>query len=188
MAAGILGVILQPYSAERLTMAVIIMAVLATLLAIIATVRQEPRTAVLQEAGEAARAVSFKKVVKELVWDDPQARLFFTIVMLTLMGTQMQDVLLEPYGALVFGIADGILGTFNMESGWGLFGVIWTLVILVPGLAVTIRRLHDIGRAGWWILVVLIPLIGVIVLLIFMVLDSNAEENEYGPNPKAASA
>lgn len=90
-------------------------------------------------------------------------------------------------GALVFGIADGILGTFNMESGWGLFGVIWTLVILVPGLAVTVRRLHDTGRTGWWILVVLIPLIGVIVLLIFMALDSNAEENEYGPNPKAMS-
>ena len=74
MAAGILGVILQPYSAERLTMAVIIMAVLATLLAIIATVGQEPRTAVLQEASAAARAVNFKKVVKDLVWDDPQAR------------------------------------------------------------------------------------------------------------------
>ena len=153
MAAGILGVILQPYSAERLTMAVIIMAVLATLLAIIATIGQEPRTAVLQEAGEAARAVSFKKVVKELVWDDPQARLFFTIVMLTLMGTQMQDVLLEPYGALVFGMSVG--QTTQLTAFWG----VGTLIAILASGLFLLKKFGNVPvfRVGLIIVIALFP-------------------------------
>jgi uncharacterized membrane protein YhaH (DUF805 family) len=58
--------------------------------------------------------------------------------------------------------------------------------MLIPGIAVTVRRLHDSGRSGWWILIALIPLIGTIILLVFMVLDSQPGDNEYGPNPKAA--
>jgi len=62
---------------------------------------------------------------------------------------------------------------------------LYFLAILLPGIAVAIRRLHDTGRSGWWILIALIPLVG-IVLLIFMVLDSQSGDNEYGPNPKSA--
>ena len=70
--------------------------------------------------------------------------------------------------------------------GSGLLGGIYALAILIPGIAVTVRRLHDTGRSGWWCLIGLVPLIGVIVILIFAVLDSQPGENDYGPNPKGA--
>jgi uncharacterized membrane protein YhaH (DUF805 family) len=47
-----------------------------------------------------------------------------------------------------------------------------------------VRRLHDVGRSGWMILVTLIPLIGLIWLLVLLIIDSNPGENQYGPNPK----
>lgn len=65
-------------------------------------------------------------------------------------------------------------------------GMVYLLAILVPGLAVTIRRLHDTGKSGYWICIGLIPLIGKIVLLIMLCQNSVKEENQYGPNPKAA--
>ena len=61
---------------------------------------------------------------------------------------------------------------------------VYALAIFIPSLAVTFRRLHDIGKSGWWILIGLIPIIGFIVLLIFACLDSEATSNKYGPNPK----
>jgi uncharacterized membrane protein YhaH (DUF805 family) len=56
--------------------------------------------------------------------------------------------------------------------------------VLVPSIAVTVRRLHDTGRSGWWILISLVPVIGWIVLLVFMLTDSQPGSNQYGPNPK----
>ena len=57
-----------------------------------------------------------------------------------------------------------------------------SLILLVPGLAVCIRRLHDTGRSGWWYLLVLIPYIGAFALLIIFCLKSD-EDNKYGPKP-----
>ena len=54
--------------------------------------------------------------------------------------------------------------------------------------AVSVRRLHDTNRSGWWVLIALVPIIGSIVLLVFMVQDSQPNENQYGSNPKAATA
>jgi uncharacterized membrane protein YhaH (DUF805 family) len=62
----------------------------------------------------------------------------------------------------------------------GMFGV----VSFIPALSITIRRLHDIGRSGWWYFIAFVPLIGGIILFVFMLLDSDSERNEYGPNPK----
>ncbi len=62
--------------------------------------------------------------------------------------------------------------------------ILFSLAILIPSLAVTVRRLHDTGRSGWMILVSLIPIIGGIILLIFAVQDSQPGANQYGPNPK----
>ena len=67
-------------------------------------------------------------------------------------------------------------------------GLIWILVTIVPALAVLVRRLHDTGKTGWWVLIGFVPLIGGIVLLVFTVLDSDAGENNYGENPKVISA
>jgi uncharacterized membrane protein YhaH (DUF805 family) len=62
-----------------------------------------------------------------------------------------------------------------------------TILILLPTLAVTIRRLHDTNRSGWWILIGLIPIVGSIILLVFTVQDSTpGPNNTYGPNPKDA--
>ena len=84
--------------------------------------------------------------------------------------------------SIVAGIIDGILGTRN-SSGTGLVGAIASLALLLPGLGVGARRLHDTGRSGWWLLIGLIPLVGAIVLLVFFVQDSQTD-NQYGPNPK----
>ena len=65
----------------------------------------------------------------------------------------------------------------------GELAYIWSLATLVPQIAITIRRLHDIGKSGWWYLICLIPLVGAIILLVFMCLDST-EDNQWGPNPK----
>lgn len=61
---------------------------------------------------------------------------------------------------------------------------IWCLGMLLPSLAVTIRRLHDIGKSGWWYFITLIPIIGGIILLIWMCQDGEQNANKYGMNPK----
>ncbi len=61
---------------------------------------------------------------------------------------------------------------------------LYVLAILVPSLAVSVRRLHDIGKSGWFILISLIPIVGTIILLVWACQESMPEANEYGENPK----
>ena len=86
--------------------------------------------------------------------------------------------------AIVALVLDNLLGTASEELGYGLFYGLFSLAIMLPGLAVTVRRLHDVGKSGWWIFISLIPLIGGIWLLVLTVTDSQPGANEYGPNPK----
>ena len=72
-------------------------------------------------------------------------------------------------------------------TGYGPLYGIYALAVLIPGLAVAVRRLHDVGKSGWMILITLIPLIGAIWLLVLLVTDSNLGENQYGQNPKEAT-
>lgn len=58
---------------------------------------------------------------------------------------------------------------------------------LLPALAVSVRRLHDTGKTGWWMLIGVIPFLGGVVLLVFMCQDSDHGHNKYGPNPKPCS-
>jgi uncharacterized membrane protein YhaH (DUF805 family) len=77
--------------------------------------------------------------------------------------------------------------TFNLDGedlGYGWFYLIYALVIFIPGLAVTVRRLHDVGKSGWWYLLAFIPLIGAIILLVWFCTDSQAGTNKWGANPK----
>lgn len=85
--------------------------------------------------------------------------------------------------SLALGFADGMLGLAH-SSGWGPLGGIYTLAVLIPGLAVSVRRLHDTGRSGWYLLMAFIPCVGGIILLIYFIEDSQPGDNEYGPNPK----
>ena len=64
--------------------------------------------------------------------------------------------------------------------------VLYELAVLVPSLAVLVRRLHDIGMSGWWILISLVPFVGSIVLFVFTVLPGNQGPNRYGDDPKGA--
>jgi uncharacterized membrane protein YhaH (DUF805 family) len=86
--------------------------------------------------------------------------------------------------AVVAMILDNVLGTAFEGVGYGLFYILYVLAVLIPGLAVSVRRLHDVGKSGWMILIGLIPIIGWIWLLVLMVTDSKPGENQYGPNPK----
>jgi uncharacterized membrane protein YhaH (DUF805 family) len=88
----------------------------------------------------------------------------------------------------VLTVVDYMTGSLDMELGVGLLSGLYSLAILIPSLAVTVRRLHDTDRTGWWLLIAFIPLIGAIVLLVFMLLDSKPGDNQYGPNPKGVAA
>ena len=82
-----------------------------------------------------------------------------------------------------------IVGVFGDPSGIeGMLGGLYSLGVFVPLIAVSVRRLHDTNRSGWWYLISFVPLVGAIVLLVFTVQDSQEGDNKYGPNPKAATA
>ena len=78
-------------------------------------------------------------------------------------------------------IIDAIIGTFGVVNGLA------ALALLLPNLSVSIRRLHDTDHSGWWVLIILLPIIGFIVLLIFYLRDSDPGENKYGPPPVAGA-
>ena len=95
-------------------------------------------------------------------------------------------ILINVLVSLVLVAIDNLIGTLSPQIGVGLLQGLYSLAILLPSLAVTVRRLHDTGRTGWWVLISLVPVIGGLILLIFMVLDSEPGTNQYGPNPKEA--
>jgi uncharacterized membrane protein YhaH (DUF805 family) len=82
--------------------------------------------------------------------------------------------------SLVLGIVMGLIS----QTAANAVSIIYTLALLLPGLSLGVRRLHDTGKSGWFMLIGLIPLVGAIILLIFYCLDSQPGTNEYGPNPK----
>lgn len=75
---------------------------------------------------------------------------------------------------------DLVLGIFP------LLYVIYILGIVVPSIAVFVRRMHDVGKSGWWFFIGFIPIIGTIWLLVLLFTDGDPGENSYGPSPKAA--
>lgn len=87
---------------------------------------------------------------------------------------------------VVASILDAILGTTWGYGGGVIYTLAW-LALLLPSLAVLVRRLHDTGRTGWWVLIGLIPLVGAIILLVFCVQDGDPAPNQYGPPPKGAA-
>ena len=76
------------------------------------------------------------------------------------------------------------LGLYDEDAGYGVLDSIYSLAVLIPGLAVSIRRLHDVGKSGWMFLLVFLPIIGWIWLFVLTVTDSDSSENQYGQNPK----
>jgi|RhiMethySRZTD1v2_1073278.scaffolds.fasta_scaffold99419_5 uncharacterized membrane protein YhaH (DUF805 family) len=86
---------------------------------------------------------------------------------------------------IVLAIIDAIIGTYNTALGIGLLSGLFYLAILVPSIALNTRRLHDIGKSGWFQLLFIIPIVGFILWIIWMVRDSDDGVNKYGPSPKA---
>ena len=89
-------------------------------------------------------------------------------------------VLVQMGLIIVAMILDAII--FNSETG--LFYVVVVPSLFLPGLAVTIRRLHDTSRSGWWFLLSILPLIGSIILLVFLASNTKLETNQWGPPAK----
>jgi uncharacterized membrane protein YhaH (DUF805 family) len=83
-------------------------------------------------------------------------------------------------------IVSFVLSLIDSVATGGLLSTLYALAVFLPSLALWVRRLHDTGKSGWWILLLLIPVVGFIVLLIFAVQDSQPGENQFGPNPKGA--
>lgn len=84
---------------------------------------------------------------------------------------------------IVIGAVTSLIG----PAGYVLAAIV-TVGAFVPGLAVTVRRLHDGGRSGWWLAVVLVPVIGAIILLVLMALEGEQEPNRWGPAAAGAWA
>jgi uncharacterized membrane protein YhaH (DUF805 family) len=86
--------------------------------------------------------------------------------------------------SLFLTLVDKTLVSPNSEFGAGLLSIVYALGTLIPSLAVAVRRLHDTDHSAWWLLIVLVPIIGPLVLLYFFVQEGNPSQNEYGSNPK----
>ena len=89
--------------------------------------------------------------------------------------------------AVIAIVLDNVLGLAIKEVGYGPIYLIYVLATLLPGLAVSVRRLHDTNKSGLYLLLAFIPCVGGIILLVFMATEGDAGDNQYGPNPKAFS-
>jgi len=87
---------------------------------------------------------------------------------------------------IAIGIATAILGA--VSDSLAIVGVLayvgFGLAMIIPGIAVAVRRLHDTNKSAWFLLIALIPFVGGIILLIFMLIDGDPVENGYGPSQK----
>lgn len=96
--------------------------------------------------------------------------------------------------ALISALILILLSLIDEMTGWkvwddeGVLSLVYSIAVFVPTLAVVVRRLHDTDRSGWWVLFALIPLVGAIVLLVFLILKGNEGDNRFGPDPKAEEA
>ena len=94
------------------------------------------------------------------------------------------------FNALIFfvlGIVDGLTGgNPDADSGIAVLGGIFILAGVIPGISVTVRRLHDTDRTGWWCLIAFIPIVGHLVLFVFTLQDSTPGSNRFGASPKVS--
>lgn len=90
------------------------------------------------------------------------------------------------FAVIILVFADLLLGTTIGEgdSEMGILYLVYVLLSLIPYLAVTVRRLHDIGKSGWWYFIGIIPIIGAIWLLVLLCMEGEPKTNKWGDNPK----
>jgi uncharacterized membrane protein YhaH (DUF805 family) len=87
--------------------------------------------------------------------------------------------------SFVEGFFQGLFGVSSSETQFPILGPAFQLAMLIPSISISVRRLHDISKSGWWLLLDLIPIVGWIIIFCFSVMDSTQGDNIYGPNPKS---
>ena len=130
----------------------------------------------------------YVKALKQYVDFSGRARrreywMFFLVNLVIVIVLSLVDTMLGTGG---FRATSGG-GSFYAANSLGLLSGLYSLAVLLPAIAVAVRRLHDTDRSGWWILIGLIPIIGGIILLVFYVLEGTRGPNRFGPDPKTAS-
>lgn len=93
-------------------------------------------------------------------------------------------VLMNIIIAIIAVVLDGLLGTNIEPLPYGYIYLAYVLAVLLPSIAVAVRRLHDVGKSGWFYFIALIPIIGAIWLLVLFATEGERGENQYGPDPK----
>jgi len=144
----------------------------------------QPMEQAVMNTGRPVNMMSFENAIRTVVEDKyfdfsgRASRSEYWWMQLGLIGLQIGMV-------IVFTIMGLILGEAGALLGMGLL-VLLGLALLLPMLGVTVRRLHDGGRSGWWFLLALIPIvnfIGAWVILVFLIMDGQPGDNQYGPVP-----
>ncbi|MDF1748271.1 MAG: DUF805 domain-containing protein [Alphaproteobacteria bacterium] len=90
-------------------------------------------------------------------------------------------------GSVIMTFLDLMVGTYSYLYDAGLFYVLFILALFIPNLAVSVRRLHDSNRSGWWYLLILIPILGSLALLVLFCQNGTDGPNRFGPDPKTES-
>jgi len=106
--------------------------------------------------------------------------MFTLVYVIILTGCTVLD---HQFGTVFMMDAGPFVGEISMGYGWAY--TICALAHFLPALSVTVRRLHDVGKSGWFYLIFLIPLIGVIWLLVLYCTEGQKQDNNWGPDPKA---
>ena len=92
----------------------------------------------------------------------------------------------------IFSLVAMMIDLFFLEvlriRTYGLIQLTYLLIVLIPGIAVTVRRLHDIGKSGWMFFIPLIPIVGPVWMILLMATEGVPGENQYGKNPKEVIA
>lgn len=125
----------------------------------------------------------YLKVIKNYASFSGRARRseFWYFTLVNLLVTVALQIPAAAINAASGGHGGPIAGLFTLVSAF------YSLALLVPSLAVSVRRLHDTGRSGWWLLIALLPIVGALVLIVFYIFDSQPGSNRWGPNPKETS-
>lgn len=85
----------------------------------------------------------------------------------------------------IVGVVISVVFSFSQDVNM-IVSCVVNLALLLPGLGLCVRRLHDIGKSGWWVFLAFIPLVGAIILIVWFCKESMPGENEYGPVPNLA--
>lgn len=93
------------------------------------------------------------------------------------------SILLSLVDSFLFGTTVVTENGFSASTNTPIFSTIFGLATLLPGLSVAVRRLHDINKSGWWYWIILVPLIGFIVLIVWFATDGTRGPNRFGPDP-----